>query len=427
MCTEEVTAGCVHHADERSADLKYVGTTVGVLRGQPDHLGLRYFAIATHGPWQTAAWQNEFDILINTDNDAAPDFVTINTRLAETDMLVSATFDLETGENVDVQAINDAWLFDQQGNPVDKLDTALFDSDVMVLPVFIDALGISQGQAGIDYSVVAFSNQSSDPVDVIDGLSFNLVDPGIATSTGDGILYLDADGEELPITRNLDAYTDSGGLGILVVHYHNAVGSKAEVVPVSNQSAPTNVTLSLDPTSVEVGQEVTATVAVTNTESVVPTGDVTLRTADDTIVGSGSLGPAGTVEIAFTPTTAGTVALHAEYEGDLTYVPGESAPQNLTVTKAASTVTLLLDPTSVMAGGEVTATVTVDDTAGGIVPTGSVTVKTSIGTTLGSGALDGTGTAVITFKPKPAGTYTVHAEYAGDGDLRGRIVRPRRP
>ncbi|HSV39369.1 MAG TPA: S8 family serine peptidase [Nocardioidaceae bacterium] len=413
-CTDVVTTECVHNEQERMADLKYVGSTSEFFGSNKINDGLAYFAIATHGPWRTAASENSFSILMNTDNDAEPDFETFNTRFTDSDTLVSATFDLATGENVDVQAINDSWLFDSGGNPVDKLDTALFDSDVMVLPVWLKALGLTAGNADIEYSVTAFSNQSNgEPVDVIDGLTLDATHPGIETGSGDGILYVDAAGQQIPVTRNLADYQASGGEGLLVVHYHNGVGQKAKVVPVSSQSVPTNVTLGLAPTPVVAGQQVTATVTVANTESVVPTGEVTLRSAGDAVLGTANLGPAGTAQITYIPNAAGTFALHAEYVGNSTYLPGESAPQNLTVTAPLSAITLGLVPTSVKAGGLVTATVVVDDTAGPV-PTGVVTVRTSTGTTLGSGVLDGTGQAVVTFRPKPAGTYSVLADYAGN-------------
>jgi hypothetical protein len=79
----------------------------------------------------------------------------------------------------------------------------------------------------------------------------------------------------------------------------------------------------------------------------------------------------------------------------------------------ASDVTLELNKTSVAAGGSVTGTVTVANTENSV-PTGNVVLKTSTGKTLGSGALGAAGSAAITFKPSPAGSYSIHAEYAGD-------------
>ena len=64
--------------------------------------GLEYFAISTQGPWHTAASQDEYDILIDTNGDGVPDAVIFNTRFTGTDIFVSATEDLQ-GNILDVE------------------------------------------------------------------------------------------------------------------------------------------------------------------------------------------------------------------------------------------------------------------------------------------------------------------------------------
>ncbi len=412
-CTDEVTTGCVHNADEESADLKYVGTTATAYGPDPIDDGFAYFAIATHGPWYTAASQNEFDVLIDTNNDGTPEFVTINTRLADTDVLVSATFDLETGDNVDLQYLNDI--------PAD-IDTAVFDSDVLVLPVYVGALGVTEANSRISYAVESYSNQAEAPVDVIgeddegiDGsLSLDVVDPGL-TVEGDltGPIQFDDPAATVSLVRNRDSYQADNGLGALVLHFHNEVGAKAQKVELTNTTVASGVTLALAPTSVQAGKNVTATVTVANTENTVPTGAVTLKSGSKTLA-SGTLDGTGKAVITFKATPAGTHNVVAQYAGDLTYSAGSSAPQTLTVSKIKSKVKLKL-PKTAGKGKTITATVTVP-TVNGLVPTGKVKVKQGK-KTLKSGTLK-KGKAKVKFKITKKGTYKLFASYAGDGNYK---------
>ncbi len=191
-CGVSVTTGCIHASDERAADLKYVGTTSNAPELQSigdnpfgcnadDQCGLEYFAISTQGPWHTAASQEEFDIYMDTNGDGIPDVVTFNTRLsASSDTLVDETVDLNTDDLLDVELINDRF---------GDTDTALFDSDTLVMPVETDTLpGVSAGHSRITYGVLSFGQFGSAPVDsvgfnsgltALDGsLSTDVLEPG---------------------------------------------------------------------------------------------------------------------------------------------------------------------------------------------------------------------------------------------------------
>jgi subtilisin family serine protease len=234
-------------SDEKAADLKYVGTTSNApeltsIGDQPfgcngdGQCGLEYFAISTQGPWHTAASQNEYDIYIDSNGDGIADTVTFNTRLTGTDIFVDETIDLSNGHVVDEELINDRFA---------DTDTALLDSDTLVMPVETDALpGVAPGSTRIAYGVVTFGQFSGDPVDTVgldsngdpDGsLSTDVLNPGVSVFgdfTGDSspLLYQDMPGTSLTIRRNAAAYAADSGIGALLVHFHNAVGNKAQVV-----------------------------------------------------------------------------------------------------------------------------------------------------------------------------------------------------
>ena len=255
-CSVSVTTGCIHASDEKAADLKYVGTTSDAPElasigddpldpnCNPDgQCGLEYFAISTQGPWHTAASQDEYDIYIDTNGDGVPDVVTFNTRLTGTDIFVDETIDLNTDDVLDVELINDRF---------GDTDTALFDSDTLVMPVFIPALpGVSVGHSRIKYGILTFGQFSPDPVDsvgfnsgltALDGsLSTDTLNPGVAVfgifdGNEDPLLYADVPNSTLTVRRDAAAYTADHGMGALIVHFHNTVGNKAQVVDIDHHT-----------------------------------------------------------------------------------------------------------------------------------------------------------------------------------------------
>ena len=231
-------------SDEKAADLKYVGTTSSAPElasiGDDDAIddGEMYFAISTQGPWHTAASQNEYDIYIDSNGDGDPDTVTFNTRLTGTDVLVDETIDLNSGTVIDIELLNDV---------LGDTDTALLDSDTLVMPVWIGALaeeGLTTDASRVTYGVLSFGQFASDPVDSVgfddsldlDGsLTADPLNPGVAVfgtwnGSGTPLLYQDMPGTSLTIRRDAASYTADNGMGAMIVHFQNAVGSKAQIV-----------------------------------------------------------------------------------------------------------------------------------------------------------------------------------------------------
>jgi subtilisin family serine protease len=240
-CGGSVTTGCIHASDERAADLKYVGTTSDALQltsigVDPLKNGLAYFAITTQGPWRTPASANEYEIYIDSNGDGTVDAVLLNTRLPDTDVFVSVLVDPSTNDVLDVEPIDDR-LGDN--------DAAVFGSDTLVLPVAISALpGVTATSSRITYGVLTFSSFVADPVDSVGftsnldldrTLSMNVLRPGLAvygsyTGVGSPLLYGDQSGKAVQVIREASSSAADHGQGALIVHFQNAVGSKAQVV-----------------------------------------------------------------------------------------------------------------------------------------------------------------------------------------------------
>ncbi|MCU1659495.1 MAG: Peptidase in kexin sedolisin [Pseudonocardiales bacterium] len=338
-CSVTVTTGCVHFPDERSADLKYVGVTTDApqLRsiGQdPVANGLVYFSITTQGPWRTAASAHELDIYIDTNGDNQPDVLLFNTRLSGQDIFVSELVDLNDGSVLDVEPINDR---------LGDVDTALFDSNTMVLPVAISALpGITGSHPRFSYGVAGFSNAAAAPVDTVglapDGslshpLSVDVTRPGVAVyGSFDGdtsaILYRDSPGSVLVVRRDAPAYAVDHGLGALFVHFQNKVGAKAQRVLLKTKPS---VTVKLSATKIKRGHTVTVTVTVSKTSGAVPTGKITLQHLKVGVSATATL-VNGTATFRLTPHKPGTYVHRADYSGDGDYLPASSANFTFTVT-----------------------------------------------------------------------------------------------
>jgi hypothetical protein len=162
-----------------------------------------------------------------------------------TDILIDETVNPNTGDIMDEEPVND-----QFGD----VDTALFDSDTLVMPVDIAALpGISAGHSRITYGVVTFGQFSGDPVDSVGfnniavntnlngSLSTDVLHPGVAVfgafnSTSDPLLYADQPGTSLTVRRDAASYAADHGMGALIVHFHNTVGNKAQVVDIDHET-----------------------------------------------------------------------------------------------------------------------------------------------------------------------------------------------
>jgi hypothetical protein len=430
-CSDSVVDHCVNFDDQRAADLKYVGSTSDAPQltandQDPFQDGYVYFSVTAQKPWRTPSGIQEFDIYIDGDGDGVADSVVFNGRLPDTDVLVSELYDLNSGEVVDAELINGVF---------GDTDTALLNSDTMVLPVWLAALpGIDADHTRINYGVASYSAYSSGPVDVIgmddDGnlvnpLSTDVLHPGVSvagsyTGADSPLLFPDSNASVLKLARDPSAYAADKGKGALLVHFQNAVGSKAQ--PVKLTSAAT-IGLRLAPTKAARGQKVTATVTVPKDAGPGATGDVTLA-AGGTTLATGTATD-GTATLTFSSAKAGKLPVVATYAGDDNYEPGTSDPVTLTVAKSKSTVKLTVKPKRFKHKKKARATIVVKKIAG-IAATG--TVKLTAGKkVLGKGKLKA-GKVTITFTSKKKGKLKLKAKYAGDsnylaGTSKGVTVR----
>ncbi|WP_051551278.1 S8 family serine peptidase [Nocardioides sp. URHA0020] len=407
-CSVVVTDLCVRVPADKGADLKYVGVTSDAPYTTPAS-AMAYIGLSTRGVFSTPASKVQFEVYLDVNRDGKSDLVMYNTRLPDEDVFVVNLQDLTTGDLVDTELLNGRF-----GN----LDLATFDSDVLMLPLSLAALkpyGIDAQHPRVDYGVLTFASSSLGTIDAIgaDPATGNLVDPLSAdlfapavtvTEEGAGPLVEDQPGLGLTVTGDTESYVRDGGRGLLVLHFHNKAGNKAQVSKLNLQPA---VDLVATPSSVVRGASVKLrATAFDPSDAAAPTDKVVVTdTATNKVVGSGVPGSNGTVTITFVPKKPGTFKFKATYAGATSDVVTVKA------TKAAARVGLSLSARSGKVGKPVTAKVTVA-TVAGIRATGSVLLKSG-GTTVARGTLSG-GRATLRFTPRKAGKLRLQAVYAGD-------------
>lgn len=243
-CSTTVTSGCIHLDEERFADIAHVGVTSDFPLTGAQADSQAYFAVNAHGAWSTPASKIEYDLYIDTNGDGDPELVAYNTRLTDEDVFVVNLVDLtqSPAKVIDTELLN---------NRFGNVDTAAFDSDTMVMPVWLDVLegfGINPANPRINYGFISYTAYSADYVDAVGmdpqtgkvSLTADLFTPGISVTDadGDGPLVLDKDAAELTVTRNAASYAADGGQGLMMVHLHNRVGQKAQVVTLKDAEVP---------------------------------------------------------------------------------------------------------------------------------------------------------------------------------------------
>ncbi len=239
-CSSLFTADCVPNDTARGGDIQYVGATStapsAVAQGEPDQ-ALLAFGITTWGEWYNLGGNTIPFIDIDTNGDGTADFEVFVTKPDGTDLLLAETIDLRVPDmpTVDLQPING-----QFGD----VDTGVFDTNVVLLPVSLAALGIDPAatSAPIIYTagVAGFYTGPGDIDSTIDSTTpvlFDAARPALWTegAGAPALSYLARAGDELVVHRDAGV----GGLlaqlssQLLVLHLHNATGDRVQAVRVA--------------------------------------------------------------------------------------------------------------------------------------------------------------------------------------------------
>ncbi|MDQ0376825.1 S8 family serine peptidase [Amycolatopsis thermophila] len=243
-CRGRVTEGCTINDTAKGGDLQYVGAASNIAQArQEGHAdqALLAFGISTWGNWANLGSNTIPFVDIDTSGDGKPDFESYVTKPSGTDVWLVNTVDLNAQgfPTVDVQAVN---------GQLGDVDTNVFDTNVVLLPVSIAALGIDPNAAShkISYAVgtagyYVAPGSTNGLIDSIDtAMTFDALAPGYSVSGANGaaLVYSAKPGTALTVTRNPQTAQTDTVLGLLALEHHNGNGDRVSVIRVNGGSRP---------------------------------------------------------------------------------------------------------------------------------------------------------------------------------------------
>ncbi len=404
-CSATLVLDCVETADDRGADLRYVGAASDApLVGTVDD-ALLTFGINTHGPWRTPATSTEFDVFLDTNADGTADAVVYNTRLSTTD-----DYDYFVAELVDLRpGTGFGDVLDQQlVNGIDgSFDTNVFNSDSLVMPVAVSALQEADLVTGsaptVRYWVSSFAQGAA--VDTLGSaakpMTISLASPGLSAYGDFGtLLNTDLPGEKLEVRRDEAGVKVDKPQGLLLLHHLNTNGSRAKVVTVRTTST---TKLTASPTSYTYGGHTTLTATVAPAGA---TGTVTFILSGKVVRTVALSGGKATLPLS-NRLGRGAHAFTARYNGDAQLAGSTSAAAMVTVKGLGSRTTITSSSTSYRYGGRPVLTATLSPSSA----TGTATFRDG-SRVLGTATVKN-GKATLWAPVLPRGTHSVKATYNG--------------
>jgi hypothetical protein len=238
-CSATLVVNCISVADDRSADLRYVGSASDAQLYDNLSDAFLSFGVSSYGQWRTPAGYTEFDVLLDTNGDHVADALVYNTRVSTTDdydYFLSELVDLREGSPTKGEVLDDELI-----NGIDgSFDTNVFNSDSLVLPVWVGALKdaglVTDGSTKVRYWVESYTGAAG-KVDTVGSatspMTLTVGAPGFAAFGDFGtMLNTDAPGQSLDVVRNDGSFASDHPSGLLLLHHLNTNGARAQVVSV---------------------------------------------------------------------------------------------------------------------------------------------------------------------------------------------------
>jgi subtilisin family serine protease len=224
QCTRTIRSGCWTNQSDRSGDLHFVGAGTGSIFGDK----MVWFGLSTWRDWATNNSMTPY-VDIDVDGDGRADLETFAQNFASaqgrTDVFLVTTIDVVTGDTLDTEVAN---LYS------DQIDTNVFDTNTILLPVDLDAVlanggpDLTGGDTPITYRAAMGNGYTGADQDSTDGVDYNIGSPALTETSGEGLVD-DQDGA---------AYTMEGSGRALVFHMYGAPGHRTELVRVTAPPPP---------------------------------------------------------------------------------------------------------------------------------------------------------------------------------------------
>ncbi|WP_199441102.1 S8 family peptidase [Umezawaea beigongshangensis] len=238
-CGDGVATDCAINQTARGGDLRYVGVASTAPQeraaGTPDE-ALLAFGVATWNNWANLGSTTTPEIRVDTTGDGVGDFTVRVVKPTDANGNVKADLWIAltttaAGRIVDEQPVNGQW---------GEVDTNVFDSDVVVLPVSLTALGLDPAASSARISYVAGTTGSYPAPGSQDGfvdrigatLSFDPLAPGLWAQGGGepALTYVAAPGAVVTVHRDEAALAQDAAESLLVLHHHNGSGTRTQVI-----------------------------------------------------------------------------------------------------------------------------------------------------------------------------------------------------
>ncbi|MFI9010322.1 S8 family serine peptidase [Actinosynnema sp. NPDC053489] len=216
---DQVPAECAVNGSAKGGDLRYVGAASAG--------GLLAFGVVTWHDWVTLGLANSPAVRLDTTGDGTPDYTVRAVKPSVGDVVTADVWLARTERVSDGAVVDEQPLNGRYGD----VDTNLMDSDVVVLPVALSALGIdpAAGSAPVTYTVVTSGSYPAPGnadgfVDRIDTpMTFDPLRPALAVEGG--VTFAAEEGAVLRVRR-------AAAGSLLLLHHHNASGRRAQLVPI---------------------------------------------------------------------------------------------------------------------------------------------------------------------------------------------------
>jgi hypothetical protein len=219
-----------------AADIRAFGANSTAAGLADKSKGLVAFGVQTDGPDSNPGVSDQVEVVIDTNRDGDPDYLTYDVKSSTADVTLVQTIDLHQTDPkkqvVDVQPL---------GGAAPGVDVNTFDSSVKVLPVSLAALGYTAtSTSGVfDYAVLTESSYSptlptaaSSVVDDTTTATYDAFQPALSFSSNgtSSVTYPDA---AIDVTRSSSTATAAKAL---LLHLHNAPGDQADVLSTTSVS-----------------------------------------------------------------------------------------------------------------------------------------------------------------------------------------------
>lgn len=166
----------------QNLDLQYVGATSNApmlaSQGKDVRDAMLGIGVSTWGNWDSLNPSRQISVVLDVNGDGFPDAVAMTSQPAGADYPVVSLVTYRNGREVvlDTQPINGAY---------GDLDTNPMDTNSVVLPISLRALGLDPSQTQqIQYSVLTYSATQRNPVDLTGWISYDPFHPDLWFSSG---------------------------------------------------------------------------------------------------------------------------------------------------------------------------------------------------------------------------------------------------